>query len=151
MTEINNRIEWLYNPNVKPAKELSKHDQQMIKLGWDARCQLFTQLLPPGSIDAELYWQVKAILRGVQMEQQNNPNITWRTTLDAVLERLNELEKTPQSLTDEALREKIQTIINDWEKWVREEGGEEKWQEKYGTDTTNLIDVIEQALKKGGD
>ena len=27
---------WLYDPTVKPAKELSKHDQRMIKLGWDA-------------------------------------------------------------------------------------------------------------------
>ncbi len=29
-------IEWLSNPNAKPAKELSKHDQDMIQLGWDA-------------------------------------------------------------------------------------------------------------------
>lgn len=28
--------QWLYDPNSKPAKELSKHDQNMIQLGWDA-------------------------------------------------------------------------------------------------------------------
>ena len=28
--------EFLYVPNAKPAKELSKHDQKMIQLGWDA-------------------------------------------------------------------------------------------------------------------
>ncbi len=33
---MSEQMEWLYNPNIKPAKELSKHDQQMIQLGWDA-------------------------------------------------------------------------------------------------------------------
>ncbi len=32
--EVN--LDWLQNPNSKPAKELSKHDQRMIQLGWDA-------------------------------------------------------------------------------------------------------------------
>ena len=27
---------WLSNPDAKPAKELSQHDQDMIQLGWDA-------------------------------------------------------------------------------------------------------------------
>ncbi len=30
-------LSWLYNPNAKPAKDLSEHDQRMIKLGWDAK------------------------------------------------------------------------------------------------------------------
>lgn len=33
---MSGQLEWLYNPRAKPAKELSKHDQQMIQLGWDA-------------------------------------------------------------------------------------------------------------------
>ncbi len=37
------RIAWLYIPNTKPTKDLSKHDQEMIKLGWDAHSQLFLQ------------------------------------------------------------------------------------------------------------
>lgn len=33
---MNELTEFLYNPNAKPAKELSEHDQRMIQLGWDA-------------------------------------------------------------------------------------------------------------------
>ncbi len=33
---MNEQVEWLYIPNAKPSKELSKHDQRMIQLGWDA-------------------------------------------------------------------------------------------------------------------
>ncbi len=33
---MSNQMEWLYNPHAKPAKELSEHDQRMIRLGWDA-------------------------------------------------------------------------------------------------------------------
>jgi len=46
-------------------------------------------------------------------------------------------------------RERVKTIIQDWDKWVNEEGGEEKWQAKYGCDTIQLVWVIEQALEKG--
>ena len=35
------KLRWLYVPNAKPAKELSKHDQRMIRLGWDARKSFF--------------------------------------------------------------------------------------------------------------
>ena len=35
-----NELRWLYIPGVEPTKELSKHDQKMIKLGWDAHAQL---------------------------------------------------------------------------------------------------------------
>ncbi len=44
-------------------------------------------------------------------------------------------------------RERILLIIQDWDKWVNEEDGEEKWRAKYGCDTTELVKVIEQALK----
>ena len=71
-------------------------------------CQLFPQPLSLGRIDKELYWQIKAILCGVQIEQRNNPNITWGTTLDAVLKRMDELEKFPQPLDAKGLREKLQ-------------------------------------------
>lgn len=40
MTEQNELTEFLFNPNAKPAKELSKHDQRMIRLGWDAHDKL---------------------------------------------------------------------------------------------------------------
>lgn len=29
-------VDWLFNPKVKPAEDLSEHDQRMIQLGWDA-------------------------------------------------------------------------------------------------------------------
>ncbi len=35
------KLRWLYVPNAKPAKELSKHDQRMIRLGWDAHKSFF--------------------------------------------------------------------------------------------------------------
>ncbi|KKM75278.1 hypothetical protein LCGC14_1391860 [marine sediment metagenome] len=47
-------------------------------------------------------------------------------------------------------RERILLIIQDWDKWVNEEDGEEKWRAKYGCDTTELVKVIEQALKGEG-
>ena len=34
---MSERLKWLYNPSSKPAKELSEHDQKMIRLGWDAK------------------------------------------------------------------------------------------------------------------
>ena len=40
--EMDKMTAWLYSPNVKPAKELSAHDQRMIQLGWDAH-----RTLPP--------------------------------------------------------------------------------------------------------
>lgn len=36
MSEQKEQLQWLYVPNAKPAKELSKHDQRIIRLGWDA-------------------------------------------------------------------------------------------------------------------
>ncbi len=33
--------EYLYVSNARPAKELSKHDQKMIGLGWNAAKELF--------------------------------------------------------------------------------------------------------------
>ena len=59
-------------------------------------------------ISKDLYWQIKSMLRGMQMRQKANPHITWGTSLDAVLEKLNKLELFPQPLTDEELREKME-------------------------------------------
>ena len=50
-----------------------------------------------------------------------------------------------------AISDEIQEIFQDWDKWTDEEGGEEKWQAKYGYATTDLIRVIEErfeALKR---
>lgn len=59
------------------------------------------------------------------------------------------LAKSVKAVIDE-----IKGILHDWDKWTDEEGGEEKWQAKYGHDTTDLIRVIEEhleALKRGID
>ena len=45
------------------------------------------------ALSAELYWKIKAILVGIQMKQSQNKNITWHTSLEAVLEEMAELEK----------------------------------------------------------
>ena len=37
------KLAWLYNPDSKPSEELSKHDQEMIQLGWDAHRTLEPQ------------------------------------------------------------------------------------------------------------
>jgi len=48
-------------------------------------------------------------------------------------------------------RERIEGILQiftDWDKWSVEEGGEKKFQKKYGRDTASILDVVEQALKE---
>lgn len=42
-------------------------------------------------VDRELYVRIKASLRGIQIQQHNDPSITWRTQIDDILEKMNEL------------------------------------------------------------
>jgi hypothetical protein len=49
----------------------------------------------------------------------------------------------------EALKQKAKVLemIQDWDRCVDKEGGEEEFQKKYGAGTTELINLIEQVLK----
>jgi len=43
-------------------------------------------------------------------------------------------------------RERIKQILKDWDEFT-EADCEEKWQEKYGCDTTELVNVIKESLE----
>lgn len=61
------------------------------------------------------------------------------------------LERVAQEVQRDILRqvvELVEVILEDWEEMTNEEGGEERWEEKYGYDTTELVDVILIELKK---
>ncbi len=42
-------------------------------------------------IDKDLFWQIMAILRGLQIAQMESKGITWRTTLDDTIDKLREI------------------------------------------------------------
>lgn len=42
-------------------------------------------------INSQLYWTIKAILKGIQAQQEKR-GIDYRTTLDATLEKMNDME-----------------------------------------------------------
>lgn len=62
------------------------------------------------------------------------------------------IEKAQDTKSVKVVIDELQGILQDWDKWTDEEGGEEKWQAKYGCDTTDLISVFEEKVEalKGG-
>ena len=61
------------------------------------------------------------------------------------LNNAEDLVDKVQIATEAKITEGIKQILKDWDEFT-EEGGEEKWQAKYGCDTTELVAVIERAL-----
>ncbi len=61
------------------------------------------------------------------------------------LKHAEEIVDKVQIATELKITEKVKQILKDWDEFT-EEGGEEKWQAKYGCDTTELVAVIERAL-----
>ena len=50
-------------------------------------------------------------------------------------------------LERERIEQRILSTLKDWDRMTLQEGGEEKWQKKYGVPTTDLIAVIERTLR----
>ena len=58
------------------------------------------------------------------------------------------IDRRVSQATADKIKRDIQQILNDWDNWTDEEGGEDKFQAKYGEPTTNLISVIEDYFNK---
>ncbi len=42
-------------------------------------------------IDKHFLWKIKAMLRGMQIKQQSDPSIVWKTSLDVALEEFDDM------------------------------------------------------------
>ena len=81
-------------------------------------------------------------------EAVNKTRDLWRGKCEDLIAARHEISTKEE-------RERILEIIHDWERCADPnnpdvEGGEDEFRRKYGKETTDLIDVIEQALKGEG-
>ena len=62
------KLLWLYDPNARPAKDMSKHDQQLIQLGWEACKKRKEEVVAKDMIPEEI--EKKYIHRIMELELQ---------------------------------------------------------------------------------
>ena len=105
---MDKRTEWLYNPNAKPAREISKHDQQMIQLGWDAR-----RTFEPQPDQSDLLEDDDISERWHQREAAEENDGSWHYRL----ETLKGIVKAQRDLTASIKDAEYKEINDKVEKW----------------------------------
>ena len=87
-------------------------------------------------------------MKRLSVKQIHKISSEFTTTLEyAEVEYLGRKFTQAQLDADKKEMEEILEIIEDWDELTDIEGGEERWKEKYGMPTTDLVAVLEQALK----
>ena len=129
------------------ARAEAHQDKLLLTITEELKLRLkWKRLNPSTRISWRDYW-LKAQL--AKDEKHYEPLIS------EIREKLTELEKKLDDREADLIEakweegEKLLAIIRDWDVMTEEEGGEEKWQKKYGLPTTDLVQVLEQALNKG--